>query len=201
MMASVLTIGHSTHEFDLFSELLLAYEVTAIADVRSKPYSRLYSQFNREALKAQLQKKQIAYVFLGRELGARPEDPNCYIKGRVRYRKLAETELFKKGLQRVVAGSKSARIALLCAEREPLLCHRGLLIARELESRGVPVSHILADGRIEPHEQTIVRLLELWKMYGDDLFRTREEALEDAYARQEERVAYLDEDMQEEAFA
>jgi hypothetical protein len=77
MMDSILTIGHSTHEFDLFSELLLAYEVTAIADVRSKPYSRLCSQFNREALKAQLQKKQIAYVFLGKELGARPEDPNC----------------------------------------------------------------------------------------------------------------------------
>jgi uncharacterized protein (DUF488 family) len=201
MMDSILTIGHSTHEFDLFSELLSAYEVTTIADVRSKPYSRLCSQFNREALKAQLQKKQISYVFLGKELGARPEDPNCYIKGRVRYRKLAETELFKEGLQRVVAGSKSARIALLCAEREPLLCHRGLLIARELETLGVPVSHILADGRIEPHAQTVVRLLDLWKMYGDDLFRTREETVEDAYARQEQRVAYLDEDMQEEAFA
>lgn len=201
MMDSVLTIGHSTHEFDFFSELLLAYEVTTIADVRSKPYSRLCSQFNREALKAQLQKKQIAYVFLGKELGARPEDPNCYIKGRVRYRKLAETELFKEGLQRVVAGSKSARIALLCAEREPLLCHRGLLIARELENVGVPVSHILADGRMEPHDQTVVRLLDLWKMFGDDLFRTREETVADAYARQEQRVAYLDEDMQEEAFA
>ena len=201
MMDSVLTIGHSTHEFDLFSELLLAYEVTTIADVRSKPYSRLCSQFNREALKAQLQKKQIAYVFLGKELGARPEDPNCYIKGRVRYRKLAETELFKEGLQRVITGSKSARIALLCAEREPLLCHRGLLIARELETLGVPVSHILADGRIEPHDQTVVRLLDLWKMYCDELFRTREETVEDAYARQEQRVAYLDEDMQEETFA
>jgi uncharacterized protein (DUF488 family) len=195
MLDSVLTIGHSTHEFDLFSELLFAHEVTAIADVRSKPYSRLYSQFNREALKAQLQKRQIAYVFLGKELGARPEDPNCYINGRVQYRKLAETELFKEGLQRVVAGSRSSRIALLCAEREPLSCHRGLLIARELEMLDVPVSHILADGRIETHDQTIVRLLDLWKMYGDDLFRTREETLEDAYKRREQRVAYLDEDM------
>jgi hypothetical protein len=156
---------------------------------------------NHIALKAQLQKKQMAYVFLGKELGARPEDPNCYIKGRVQYRKLAETELFKEGLQRVVAGSKSSRIALLCAEREPLSCHRGLLIARELEILGVRVSHILGDGRIEPHAQTVIRLLDLWKMYGDDLFRTREEALEDAYARQEQRVAYLAEDMQEEAFA
>lgn len=200
MTDSILTIGHSTHQFDLFSELLLAHGVTTIADVRSKPYSRLCSQFNREALKAQLQKKQISYVFLGKELGARPEDPNCYIKGKVRYRKLAETELFKEGLQRVIAGSKSARVALLCAEREPLLCHRGLLIARELEMLDIPVTHILADGRIEPHDQTVVRLLDLWKMYGDDLFRTLEETVEDAYARQEQRVAYLDEDMQEEVF-
>src|SRR6185436_7359935 len=115
MMHTVLTIGHSTHEFELFSELLLLHGVTAIADVRSKPYSRLCSQFNREALKAQLQKKQIAYVFLGKELGARSEDPNCYLNGRVQYRKLAETQLFKEGLQRVVVGSKSSRIALLCA--------------------------------------------------------------------------------------
>jgi hypothetical protein len=82
-----------------------------------------------------------------------------------------------------------------------LSCHRGLLIARELEILGVRVSHILGDGRIESHAQTVIRLLDLWKMYGDDLFRTREEALEDAYARQEQRVAYLAEDMQEEAFA
>ena len=82
-----------------------------------------------------------------------------------------------------------------------MLCHRGILIARELEILGVAVSHILADGRIEPHDQTVVRLLDLWKMYGDDLFQTREETLENAYARQEQRVAYLAEDMQEEAFA
>ncbi len=201
MTDSVLTIGHSNHKVELFLELLFAHQVTAIADVRSQPYSRLNPQFSREPLKAELQKRGIAYVFLGKELGARPQDPACYEQGKVQYRRLAQTQMFEAGLQRLITGSRSSRIALLCAEREPLSCHRSLLIARELEARCVPVSHILADGRMESPNQTVVRLLELWKMYGDDLFRTTEEIVEDGYARQEQRVAYTDEEMQEEALA
>ncbi len=201
MTDSVLTIGHSTHKLEVVLELLSAHEVTAIADVRSQPYSRLSPQFSREPLKAELQKLGIAYVFLGKELGARPQDPTCYKQGKVQYRELAKTEMFKEGLQRLVTGSKASRIALLCAESEPLLCHRSLLVARELEARCVPVSHILANGNIESHNQTVVRLLDSWKMYGDDLFRTTEELVDDAYARQEEKVAYVDEDMREETLA
>ena len=83
-------------------------------------------------------------MFLGRELGARPDDPACYEDGRVRYARLARTALFRRGLDRVVDGAHRHRLALMCAERDPLDCHRTILVARELARRGLDVAHILA---------------------------------------------------------
>src|ERR1700691_5477642 len=116
---TIFTIGHSNHEWARLVSLLLAHGATAVQD----------------SLKA----VGVAYVFLGRELGGRPEDPNCYVEGKVQYRKLAETILFKKGLERVVKGARSHRIALLCAEAEPLVCHRTILVAQELAISGISV--------------------------------------------------------------
>lgn len=188
----VLTIGHSDHTPERFVELLRMHDVTAVADVRSAPYSRLHPAFNREPLARLLEEQGIAYVFLGRELGGRSSDPACYVYGRVQYRRLAETELFRAGIDRVLTGAETHRIALLCAEKEPLACHRSLLVARELEARGAPVAHIHADGQLEAHTAALDRLLELLKMPTLDLFLSREELIEQAYARQEERVAYVD---------
>lgn len=195
MTPSVLTIGHSNHPLERFIELLLTYDVTAIADVRSSPYSRLHPQFGREFLKAQLKSSSISYVFLGHELGARPTDPTCYEQGKVRYRRLAEAANFREGLQRVIRGAEASRVALLCAEKEPLSCHRALLVARELETLGVPVGHILANGKLESHSESMARLLESLGMFNQHLFQTNEELLANAYALQEQRVAYFDDEM------
>jgi uncharacterized protein (DUF488 family) len=189
----VFTIGHSTHAIGAFVDLLRRREVTAVADVRSAPYSRFNPQFNRETLEAELAARGIRYVFLGRELGARSEDPSCYEKGRVQYARLACTELFRSGIDRVVRGAEEYRVALLCAEKEPLECHRTLLVGRALQERGVPVSHILADGRVETHEAAMERLLGLTGLPRSDLFRSREELVAEALARQEERIAWVDE--------
>ena len=104
-------------------------------------YSRMNAQFNREALRDLLKATNIAYVFLGRELGARSEDPECYVQGRVQYDRLARAALFQQGLTRVLQGREQHRIALLCAEKDPLTCHRGILVSRELAARGVDVEH------------------------------------------------------------
>lgn len=196
---TVLTIGHSNHPLERFIELLRAHEVTAVADVRSAPYSRFNPNFNREPFQEVLKEHGIAYVFLGRELGARSKDPTCYEQGRVQYRKLAQTDLFRAGLQRVVRGGHSYRLALLCAEKEPLACHRALLVSRELEGLGVPVAHIHADGNLEPHAEAMTRLLGMLGMSDTDLFRTKEELIAEACALQEQQIAYVDEDMREEA--
>jgi len=187
----VLTIGHSTHALEAFLTLLLRHGVTALADVRSAPYSRFNPQFNKHALERSLKADGIDYVFLGRELGARSDDPSCYEGGRVRYSRLALTERFGRGIDRVMRGAQAHRIALMCAEKEPLECHRTLLVARALDEQGIGVAHILGDGGLEPHRDAMDRLLDIAGLPREDLFRSRGELIAEAIARQEEKVAYV----------
>jgi uncharacterized protein (DUF488 family) len=189
----VFTIGHSTHPLDEFMALLKQHAVTALADVRSAPFSRFNPQFNKDALARDLKANGIKYVFLGRELGARSDDPSCYQNGRVQYGRLARTELFRQGIERVMKGAGEHRIALMCAEKEPLECHRTLLVARALDEQGVEVTHILGDGRLESHRAAMDRLLDVTGLPHEDLFRSRAELIAEALARQEDKVAYVDE--------
>jgi uncharacterized protein (DUF488 family) len=186
----VFTVGHSNHPFEHFLGLLRRHGITALADVRSTPYSRTNPQFNRDDLSEALKAAGIAYVFLGKELGARSEDPACYENGKVRYDRLAGTDLFRNGIERIREGSGKFRLVLMCAEREPLDCHRTILVAKHLADEGVDVEHIHADGRMESHDEALTRLLRLLKMPQEDMFHSREEILENAYRRQEERIAY-----------
>jgi uncharacterized protein (DUF488 family) len=195
MPSTIYTIGHSTHALEHFIHLLTAHGVTAVADVRSRPYSRFNPQFNREDLQAALKDAGVAYVFLGRELGARPDDPSCYLAGTVRYDRLAGTRLFRDGLARVIEGGHRYRIALMCAEKDPLTCHRTILVCRHLAERGVAVQHILEDGRLESHEAAVARLLDELGLGQRDLFRTRDELIADAYAQRGEQIAYTAEEV------
>jgi uncharacterized protein (DUF488 family) len=191
MRDTVFTIGHSTHPQERFVELLRQHGITALCDVRSTPYSRVNPQFNREQLEEALLAQGIAYRFLGKELGARSDDPACYEHGKVQYDRLARTELFKYGLKRVLRGLKDGfRIALVCAEREPLECHRTILVARHLVALGVPVRHIHADGHLETHDAALDRLARMVNVPEQDMFLSREELFAEAYRRQEERIAY-----------
>ena len=191
MQDTIFTIGHSTHPQDRFIALLRQHGITALCDVRSKPYSRMNPQFNREDLEYALPRQGIQYRFLGKELGVRSDDPHTYQGGKVQYERLAETELFKCGLKRVIRGLKDGYcIALMCAEMEPLECHRTILVARHLASLGVAVSHILADGSLESHDAALSRLARMVNLPEYHMFYSREELLADAYRRQEDRIAY-----------
>ena len=154
----IFTIGHSNHSLEDFLALLSRHRIGAVADVRSVPWSRFNPQFNRNALKDALGRRGVHYVYLGRELGGRPQDPACYEDGRVRYALVARTAGFRDGIARVTGGAEEHRIALMCAEREPLRCHRTLLVARALDEGGVEVVHILAGGSVEAHAETMARL-------------------------------------------
>ncbi len=188
----VLTIGHSNHSREVFVRLLKAHGVTAVADVRSAPWSRLHPQFNREELAEALKDAGIGYSFLGGELGGRPSDRSCYVNGQVQYARVAQTMEFRRGIERVLTGAKSFRVALLCAEREPLDCHRGLLVSPAIEKAGLSVVHIHADGSTEKHRDAMSRLLARFGFTEGDLFRSREELVEEACVRQQERVAYTE---------
>jgi len=186
----IFTIGHSNHSIEVFLTLLSQHDVTAVADVRSAPYSRFCPQFNRDELTATLRASNIRYSFLGRELGGRSDDPACYEGGQIKYDRVARTSVFREGLARVVSGAASYRIALMCAEKEPLDCHRTLLVAPELVTIGVDVVHILASGELEAHERTLARLLAQLNP-NHDLFQPREELLAGAIEHQAQRIAYV----------
>jgi uncharacterized protein (DUF488 family) len=186
----IYTIGHSTHSLQRFIMLLKEHGITALCDVRSNPHSRVNPQFNRERLKEALQQNQISYVFLGKELGARTNDRSCYIGGKVQYELLAKTELFQKGIGRIREGMKRYRLALMCAERDPIECHRTILVARQLDALGFPIKHILEDSTLESHEHALGRLLHRLNLPDHDMFRSREAVIGDAYRIQGERIAY-----------
>ncbi|MFE9747317.1 DUF488 family protein [Saccharothrix saharensis] len=193
----VLTIGHSVHDFPNFVRLLRRHGVTAVADVRSVPLSRFNPQFNRGSVERGLHDSDIRYAFLGKELGARTEDLSCYVDGRVQYERLAKTPEFISGIDRVLRGARTERIAVMCAEREPLDCHRTILVARVLVEHGLVVGHVHADGRSEDHDEAMDRLMAGFGLLEDDLFRTRAERLDEALSRQESRIAYVDDELRE----
>lgn len=188
----VFTVGHSNHQISKFLELLQLHAVTTIADVRSAPYSQFAPQFNKEPLRETLQAEGIKYVFLGRELGARSTDPACYENGRVRYDRLAQSDHFRVGMDRLVSGSDSEMIAILCTEKDPLDCHRTLLVARALVGRSVAVEHILADGSLESYADSMLRLLDKTGQPPPDFFTTEDERIKQAMRDQEARIAYVD---------
>ncbi len=194
---TILTIGHSSHTLEDFFKLLTLHGVTVLADVRSAPYSRFNPQFNREGFVRSLKTSGFKYVYLGLELGGRSDDPSCYERGRVRYDLVAHTPLFRSGLERVMLGADRYCIALMCAEKEPLDCHRALLIGHELDKSGVEVAHILADGTLEPHASTMGRLLDELGFESEyDLFnrhRTRDQLVVEAITQQAKRVGHVNE--------
>ena len=130
MTASVFTIGHSNHTIAYFLSLLRRHGISALADVRSVPRSRYNPHFNGPELMAALRNEGIRYVYLGRELGGRPGNPDCYFNKQVQYDLVARTENFQNGLKRIAIGSRKYRLVLMCSEHEPNTCHRSLLVSR-----------------------------------------------------------------------
>jgi len=187
---TIYTIGYAPHTLETFVETLKVHQVSAVVDVRSSPYSQYKSEFNRETLKDYLKANQIAYVFLGDYCGARVKDPSCYVNGKVDYRLVAENQKFKEGLDRIKKGMENFSIALMCAEKDPITCHRTILICRNLLSSEIKIKHILSDASVEEHKDSENRLLKIFKLNHPDLFRSEQQRLDDAYSRQGEKIAY-----------
>lgn len=209
---TLFTIGHSNHSIEAFIQLLQMHAVAAVADVRSHPYSRYAPHFKKAPLQKALQAANIGYVFLGRELGARPDDPSCYDpSGKARYERIAGTEAFSVGVERLKKGLEHHSIALMCAEQDPIICHRAVLVCQDLRKSGFDIRHILKDGGLETHAQLEERLLKRHKLHqpgpneavqqltlfsdlsiqSSSLLLTREDLIKQAYRLQGEQIAYV----------
>ena len=189
------TLGHSNLELDRFLALLTGAGIQIVADVRSKPQSIRNPQFSQSELVRTLEAQGLTYLFLGEELGGRPDDPDAYRPdGLVDYRVRRNSYAFRSGLDRVLMESEQRPLALLCAEEDPLECHRFLMICPELVAHGIQPLHIRKDSRIETQEAAETRLLEstgFGDVAADTLFpAARAEALEKAYDLQAEKYAF-----------
>ncbi len=191
----VFTVGHSNHPKEEFIKLLLRHRVDEVVDVRSSPYSRYTPHFNHDVLSGAVEQIGIGYVFLGHELGGRPSDRSCYdTDGRVRYDRVAETDLFDDGIKYVIRCADERRVALMCTEKEPLECHRTLLVAKKIWESSVDIEHILADGSLENHAAAMDRLMDIFQLpHNGDMFRSRVDVITDALVRQAKKVAYVGE--------
>ena len=188
----ILTIGHSRHPWQHFTALLAEAGVEAVADIRSAPRSRFSPHFNKSNLAAALPARNIAYIFLGKELGGRPQRPELYTEGVADYEKMAASPEFRVGLDRLVEAAAWHRLAVMCSEADPLHCHRCLLVGRALVEAGADVRHILASGAVMTHGEAEDRLLQLENLSEEGLLvASRDERLADAYRSRSRKAAYV----------
>jgi uncharacterized protein (DUF488 family) len=142
------TIGHANHEMAAFIDLLRQNGISLVMDVRSQPYSRWASQFNRELLAHDLEAASIAYRFVGDALGGRPTDPALYDPGQDRpdYARVAQSPAYQAGIDHLLDLARAGNLVVMCSEGDHRRCHRHLLITQTLVRRGVRVLHIQPDG-------------------------------------------------------
>ena len=195
----VYTVGHSNHPIEEFLKLLVKHNINCICDVRSMPYSRFTEQYNRENIKEYLSEHNIKYLFFGEEFGARREEKSLLTDGMVDFEKVAKNEKFIKGIERIEKGlDKGYRIALMCTEKEPIECHRTILVSRNLFLKGMVILHILSDGTAVYHEKIEEELVEKYFPNRNQLsiFDMNEtiDYLKEAYKKANNDIGYRKED-------
>lgn len=194
-MGSLFTIGYSGLTTSRFLELLRSHKTDVLCDVRSVPHSRYRPEFSRGDLKRSLNDAGIKYAFFGAELGARPKNSSVYRSGQAVHNLIAAKDFFQSGLNRIRTGVVDHTLVLLCSERDPLECHRAVLVCRHLTDLRDQIAHIHTDGRIESHvkfEQRLVahhNLTPLPLLSGDLQW---DAALCEAYDKQSSLIAFTE---------
>jgi hypothetical protein len=191
----IFTIGHSNLDLDDFVAILAGRGINIVCDVRSRPGSYRFPQFNRESLEACLAASKIQYEFLGEALGGLPSDPRSYHSdGIVNYEERRKAADFSAGVDRAFELARASNIVLMCAEEDPLQCHRFLMICPALVDRGVAPVHFRRGGELESQREAEDRLLKLHDLTAFDsgsLFVSeRDAAVKDALRLQAREFAF-----------
>ena len=197
-MNQIYTVGHSSHNIDYFLKLLNSHSISCLVDVRSTPYSKYTPQFNMREIKRILNFNKIYYIFMGNEFGARRKDKELYSEeGYLDFEKVSRSSLFISGMDRVKTGlEKGFNIALMCKERDPIDCHRNILVAREFHKQNYKVYNILEDSKIQNQEHIEKRLLDMYfpNRYQYTLFDNQRkndpELINEAYKLRNKDIGY-----------
>lgn len=198
-MGLLYTIGHSQHEFGYFSNLLKIYDINYLLDVRSTPYSKYAETYNKELLSSLLSTKGIKYSFMGKFFGARPDNAELYNEeGYLDFEKVSYSDLFIKGIESVDLGLKRGNnIVLMCTEKDPIDCHRAIMVARAFSLRGIDVKHILPNGKYQTQQELDERLLDKYfpdraqlSIFNYDKVISAEENIKLAYRERNKEIGY-----------
>jgi uncharacterized protein (DUF488 family) len=195
-MLRIYTIGHSNHKIEYFIDLLKIYSINCVVDVRSVPFSKYVSHFNKSEIKISLNMSNILYIFMGKELGARRENKTLYTNGYLDFEKVSQEPLFQNGIKRLVDGlNKNYNIALMCSEKDPIDCHRNILVARELSKKNIEIYNIMDNKKIETQKKIEERLVNVYFPNRKQLSLFEEpkshyELINRAYKLANEKIAY-----------
>ena len=134
----------------VFVGLLRQHGIQTLADIRSIPASRRMPWFSREPLAVALKEAGIRYVWMGDRLGGKPRDPALHgSDGGVDYAAVRATPRFQNGMELLGNTAAASSTAIMCAEEDPMHCHRWLLLGPAMAERHMEVLHIRGDGRVE----------------------------------------------------
>ena len=194
----LMSIGHSQHQVEYFVYLLKTHEVNYVIDVRSTPYSQFAPDYNRENIKNILKDNAIEYAFMGAFFGARPKDSSLYLPdGYLNFRKVEDSLKFKKGFNNVVKGvDRGYRIAFMCTEKDPIECHRAILVTYAFYKAGYSIEHIMPDNTVQTQQDINKRLLDMYYPERNQLslFESEnlsaEQYLVEAYKKQNQKIGY-----------
>lgn len=175
--SSIFTIGHGNKPIEAFIAELRSFAIEYVVDVRSSPYSKWNPQFNLKRIKQSLVAHKIKYVYMGEELGGRPNDRDLYrSNGTVDYDAVRKSVAFLRGINRILsANTQKLPTAMMCSETQPEQCHRSKLIGTELKKHGIELQHIIDVGKCRSQTE-IIDLIEnangQTDMFGDLLTKT-----------------------------
>lgn len=203
-MNTVFTIGYTSFGLEKFVEVLKKYKINCLIDVRSTPKSSYYKDFDDVNLLPYLKNYGILYRNYKREFGARQENQSFYNdKGYLDFEVFAKSRQFNEGIEKIKKAQDMGYIVcLMCAEKDPINCHRTILIARNLDKQGFEVKHILATEDLCGQNEIDNRLLSKYfpnrsqiSLFSENNL-TDEEALERAYKIRNEEIGFRLEDEQ-----
>lgn len=196
-MASVFTIGYAAFNIDDFIQVLKKYNISYLIDVRSNPVSEYYQDFNSLNLRPKLKEHNIIYENLALEFGARQDNKEFFSEsGFVDFEKFTQSEQFKNGVEKIKNGlAIGHNFVLMCAEKDPINCHRSIMIAHAMQRTGIEVLHIMPDKQLQKQNQIGKRLLDLYFSGRNQLNLFEEnsneqELIEQAYKKQNEEIGY-----------
>ena len=191
MLTKIWTIGHSNLTETNFINLLRIHQIEVVADIRSTPFSRFAPQFNQADIRASLQNAEIQYIYLGDTLGGRSSDDLDYIDNQVQYSSLRNKHGYLKNIEKVINIARSKKLALMCTEKNPLDCHRSILVSRDITKLSeLEIIHILDENEKVSQSELINGILRSDQKIQFSLFEENSKTIEEILEKYEKKIAF-----------